>query len=287
MIVGTRDSRLALVQTDIFVKTMKAHCDVDTEIKPIKTAGDTDQTSELKDIGGYGAFVRELDNALLAGEIDVSVNSLKDVPVFRGPEITIGAVLPRASCEDVILPTRIEDLPLGAVVGSSSVRRSVLLKNRRPDLKIEGLRGNINTRLSKLDKGRYDAIILAKAGLERLDIDRPMHTLSVDEFVPAPGQGAIAVACRSSDSNVLSLLSKVNDADTRAETQAERTIMRLVGGICSSPIGINAKRVVGGLRVRAVFFDGTVFRKSDSVIPLGYTMSDLERIAAELKGLQL
>jgi hydroxymethylbilane synthase len=257
------------------------------KIKKIKTTGDVDQTSELKDIEGYGAFVRELDNALLANEIDISVNSLKDVPVFRGPEIAIGAVLPRAPGEDVILPMRIEDLPIGAVVGSSSVRRSVILKDLRPDLKIEGLRGNIDTRLRKLDAGNYDAIILAKAGLERLGIKREMHTLSLDQFVPAPGQGAIAVACRSSDHDILDLLGKVDDADTRAETQAERTTMKLVGGICSSPIGINAKRVANGLRVRGVFFDGKVFRKSDSVIPLDHDISDLERIAAELRGIEL
>ncbi|WP_158386744.1 hydroxymethylbilane synthase [Candidatus Methanoplasma termitum] len=185
MIIGTRDSRLALAQTDIFMELMAAVSDEKMEVKAVKTSGDIDQTTELKDMGGYGAFVRELDNALLAGDIDVSVNSMKDMPVFRGTEIIIGAVLPRAPVEDVILPMRIEDLPYGAVVGSSSVRRNFILKSVRPDLEVVGLRGNIDTRLRKLDSGKYDAIILAKAGLERLGIRREMHTLELDDFVPA------------------------------------------------------------------------------------------------------
>jgi len=283
MIIGTRGSRLALAQTDIFIRTAAAHSDISMTVKTIKTAGDTDQMSDLKDIGGYGAFVRELDNALIAGEIDASVNSLKDMPVFRGPEITIGAVLPRASCEDVILPMRISELPQGAAVGSSSVRRTMILKSMRPDLEIRGLRGNIDTRLSKLDRGDYDAIILAKAGLERLGIEREMHTLSIDEFVPAPGQGAIAVACRSSDKDAVDILQKTDDADTRAETHAERALMRIMGGICSSPIGINAKKEDSGLRIRAVFFNGAVLRRCDTVVPLHYIVTDLEEIAAELK----
>ncbi|MCL2033029.1 MAG: hydroxymethylbilane synthase [Methanomassiliicoccaceae archaeon] len=285
MIIGTRDSRLALAQTDIFIETAVAHTDETMTIKKIKTAGDTDQTSELKDIGGYGAFVRELDNALVAKEIDVSVNSMKDVPVFRDTEIIIGAVLPRASCEDVILPMRIDELPFGAVVGSSSVRRTVILKSMRPDLEIKGLRGNIDTRLGKLDRGEYDAIILGKAGLDRLSIKREMHTLGIDDFVPAPGQGAIAVACRSSDRDIIDILGKTDDADTRAETQAERSIMRLMGGICSSPIGINAKREGDRLMIKGVFFDGTVLRRIDSTVPLDHTASDLERVASELKGI--
>jgi len=286
MIIGTRDSRLALAQTDLFVKLAAQHTGTEMKIKKIKTAGDVDQKTDLKDLGGYGAFVRELDNALMARGIDVSVNSMKDVPVFRDPEITIGAVLPRASCEDVILPLRLDELPHGAVVGSSSVRRSVILNNIRPDLEIRGLRGNIDTRLRKLDEGGYDAIILAKAGLERLGIDREMHSLSIDEFVPAPAQGAIAVACRSSDVDAKDILRKVDDADTRAETQAERAIMKIMGGICSSPVGINAKKEKNGLRIRAMFFDGTVLRRCDTVIPLDHSASDLERIAAELKGVQ-
>jgi len=284
MIIGTRDSRLALAQTHIFMEMMTAVSDIKMQVKAIKTSGDMDQITELKDMGGYGAFVRELDNALLAGDIDVSVNSMKDMPVFRGKEITIGAVLPRAPVEDVILPMRIEELPQGAVVGSSSVRRNFILKSIRPDLEVVGLRGNIDTRLRKLDDGKYDAIILAKAGLDRLGIKREMHTLNLDDFVPAPGQGAIAVACRSSDEKMIKALGKIDDKDTRAETEAERKIMSIMGGICSSPIGINAKKQRNGLRVRASYFDGSSIRKYDSVISAEYEISDLERIAAFLKG---
>ena len=282
--VGTRDSGLALAQTNIFIRTAAAHTDTVMTVKTIKTAGDTDQTTDLKDMGGYGAFVRELDNALIAEEIDISVNSMKDVPVFRDERIVIGAVLPRASCEDVVLPMRLDELPLGATIGSSSVRRAMIVHALRPDLNIKGLRGNLGTRLNKLDMGEYDAIILAKAGLDRLGIRRDMHVLSTDDFVPAPGQGAIAAVCRSGDDDIISILKKVDDADTRMETQAERTIMKIMGGICSSPIGINAKRDGGKLIIKAVFFDGTVLRKCNSAIPLDHSISDLERIAAELKG---
>lgn len=283
MIAGTRGSRLALAQADIFKEAM-AEFSVVPEIKIIRTAGDADQLSDLRDMGGYGAFVRELDNALLAMEIDVSVNSMKDVPVLGRENIKIGAVLKRASCEDVILPMPIKDLPRGAVVGSSSVRRSAILRSIRPDLKIKGLRGNVDTRLSKLDNGDYDAIILAKAGLERLGIKREMHTLSADEFVPAPGQGAIAIACRSSDEAVTEILKRIDDATARAETEAERTIMRMMGGICSSPIGINAKKEKDGLRIRAVFFDGADIRRYDSVIPVDHTTQDLHYVVARLRG---
>jgi hydroxymethylbilane synthase len=179
---------------------------------------------------------------------------------------------------------RIDERPRGAVVGSSSVRRNFILKSMRPDLDIRGIRGNLDTRLSKLDSGKYDAIILAKAGFERLEIKREIHSLSLDDFVPAPGQGAIAVVCRSSDEDVINDLEKVDNKEARAETQAERKIMSIMGGICSSPIGINAKREGNGLRVRAVFFDGTTIRKIDSVIPSDHTNSDLEQIAAELRG---
>jgi hydroxymethylbilane synthase len=267
----------------MFAEAMAEHS-VIPSIKIIKTAGDADQLSDLRDMGGYGAFVRELDNALLAREIDVSVNSMKDVPVLGRENITIGAVMKRASCEDVILPMPIADLPRGAVVGSSSVRRSAILRSIRPDLEIRGLRGNVDTRLGKLDKGEYDAIILAKAGFERLGIKREMHTLSADEFVPAPGQGAIAVACRSSDKEIIEILKKVDDADARTETAAERTIMRMMGGICSSPIGINARKEGNGLRIRAVFFDDAETRRYDSVIPINHTLQDLQGVAAMLKG---
>ena len=284
MIVGTRGSRLAVSQTDTFVGKMSEFSKERMDVIQIKTAGDADQITDLKDMGGYGAFVRELDNALLAKEIDVSVNSMKDVPVLRNPEIMIGAVLERASCEDVVLPMRLSELPHGAVIGSSSVRRAAVLKNIRPDLEIKGLRGNIDTRLRKLDGGEYDAIILAKAGLERLGIEREMHSLSVDEFVPAPGQGAIAVACRASDTKVIDLLRKVDNADARLETETERAIMKILGGICSSPIGIYAKREGNKLRVRGMFLDGSYGRRSDSLIPTDHTFADLKRIADELKG---
>jgi hydroxymethylbilane synthase len=285
MIIGTRGSRLAVAQTYLFARTLTSCAKTTLEIRRMKTSGDIDQITDLKNMGGYGAFVRELDDALMTEEIDVSVNSMKDVPVARNNKIEIGAVLERASCEDVILPMRLDELPIGAVIGSSSVRRAAVIRSVRPDIEIRGLRGNIDTRLNKLDSGGYDAIILAKAGLERLEIKREMHTLSIDEFVPSPGQGAIAVACRAKDEEVIDILETVDDADARLETETERTIMKIMGGICSSPIGINAKKENNRLRVRAMYLNGTEIYRSDSNIPVKHTFADLKRIADELKGI--
>ena len=241
MKVGTRDSELAMEQTRIFADSLKeAAPEVEVKIKAIRASGDLDLKTPLDKMQGFGAFVRELDAALLNGEIDVAVNSMKDMPVDMPEGLCIGAVLKRADVRDVCIPCPLEDLEPGSVVGTSSIRRAAMVKALRPDLETKVLRGNVRTRLTRLDEGKYDAIILAKAGMDRLGVDRPMAPLDTSDFIPAPAQGIIALVCRSDDEGTKAILSKLNHEPTFLEAQLERRIMKAMGAGCSSPIGVLA-----------------------------------------------
>ena len=286
MIVGTRESKLAMRQTEIFQQLMaRDHPDVKVEIVSMKALGDIDLTSPLNQMSGVGAFVRELDDAMLQHKIDASVNSLKDIPTKMADGLTVAAIFERDSPEDIILPCPLEDLPAGARIGTSSVRRMKLIQSIRPDVQIVQLRGNIHTRLSKLDSGEYDAILLAKAGLERMGIDRPMHTLDKRTFIPAPGQGTIAVECRSDDAATLSLLKTLDHEETRIAVTVEREIMRIMGAGCSAPVGINAEVKDDGIHVYAISYDYTEEpRKLERTIPLDYDPDILQSIADYLTG---
>lgn len=286
MIVGTRESKLAMRQTQIFLDLAREqHPETEFTIKGMKSSGDLDLTSSLDELQGFGAFVRELDAALLSGAIDVAVNSMKDMPIQMPDGICIPAVLPRAAAEDVLIPCSLDELHAGAVVGTSSIRRAAMLKSLRPDLNTAQLRGNIQTRISKLENGEYDAIILAKAGLDRMSIQHKMSVLSIDDFIPAPAQGAIAVTCRSDKPDVISILRCINDQSTLTEVTVERGLMRLMGAGCSSPIGINAKLSSKNIRVRAISFEySEIPIKIDVTIPIDYTKQDLFLIASSLKG---
>lgn len=285
MIVGTRNSELALAQTDIFITALRSvYPDVQAEIRGIVSSGDIDQTSPIDGLNGFGAFVRELDAALLDGSIDVSVNSMKDMPIDVPGGLCIPAVLRRGAAEDVMIPCGIGDLAHGALVGTSSLRRAAILKHMRPDIRTETLRGNVRTRLSKLDSGRYDAVILAKAGMDRLSVERKMCILSADEFVPAPAQGAIALVCRSGDRDTVRMLSALDDADTRTEVTIERKLMKMTGAGCSAPIGINASLDAGRVRLRAVSFGpGGKPVRIDAYVPADPDDGILEKMAATLR----
>ncbi len=286
MIVGTRESKLAMRQTEIFQQLMaERNPEEKVEVISMKALGDIDLTSPLNEMSGVGAFVRELDEAMLQHKIDASVNSLKDIPTKMADGLTVVAIFERDSPEDVILPCPLEDLPKGAKVGTSSVRRMRLIQSIRPDIQITQLRGNIHTRLNKLDNGDYDAIILAKAGLERMGIDRPMHTMDKKVFIPAPGQGTIAVECRSDDKKNIELLKKLDHAETRAAVDAEREIMRIMGAGCSAPVGINAEVDGDKIVIGAIAFDYTPEpRKVETTIPLKHDAQVLQDIADYLTG---
>lgn len=286
MKVGTRESKLAMRQTEIFRDRLaEAHPDEPCEIVGMKSLGDIDLKSPLNAMASTGAFVRELDEAIRQRAIDASVNSLKDIPIDMDDDLVIAAIFKRDSDEDVILPCGLEDLPQGAKVGTASVRRLHMLREVRPDLVIENLRGNIHTRLSRLDAGDFDAIILAKAGLDRMGIERPMQVLDKTKFIPAPAQGAIAVECRADDEATRSKLAALDDADTRTAVTVERTIMKRMGAGCSSPVGINAEVKDGRIHIRAVSYGYTEEpRRVETDVPAGCDPAALDAIADYLVG---
>ncbi len=236
-------------------------------MREISTKGDIDVSTPLEHMGGFGAFVRELNNSLISDEIDVSVNSLKDMPVLHQDGITLAAVLPRGPVNDVIVPCPLEDLPSGSTVGTSSVRRAAMLRRHRPDIKTANIRGNVGTRIRKMEEGQYDAVVLAQAGMERLGLSGG-HQLPLDRFPCAPGQGAIGIACRSDDVETKSLLQEVNDMTTWEAVSLERSLMRAMGADCSAPVGIYAQRVEGGMRIIALAMskDCDAYKEVDTVI---------------------
>ena len=261
MIAGTRESNLAMAQTVEFKRRFEeAYPGKTCEIKGITSTGDIDLKTHLKDMGGAGVFVRELDDALLRGDIDVTVNSLKDIPAVMDKRLTVAAVLPRADVRDACIPVPLETLEDGKVLGTSSVRRE-------------------NTRLNKLANGDYDAILMAKAGLDRLGISENVHPIPKDKFIPAAGQGAIAIECRADDTETIELLKKLDDKKTRTEVKAERDILRYMNAGCSSPIGINAEVLGGEMRIIAVtyVFDKPI--KVDTTFPLDQVESKTREIA--------
>lgn len=244
--IATRASALALAQTQIVGEAIKQQCpQVDVEVKTISTAGDRDRVSPLWTMSGTGFFTTQVEQALVDGDADIAVHSFKDLPTVMNAGLTIGAVLERQFPEDVFVTsrhaTRVEQLPDGAVVGTSSPRRTALLKCFRPDLNVQLIRGNVETRLQKVADGDYDAVILARAGLERLGLSEKISfVLDPGEFIPAPAQGALAVQCRSGDAEIVSLLAGINHAPTQTVVEAERRVLSALHPGCHAPVGVHA-----------------------------------------------
>jgi len=212
----------------------------------ITTSGDRFQNQKLQDIGGKGLFIKELEEALLEGNATFAVHSIKDVPAELVSGLFIGCVPEREDPRDVLVTkgaTRLEDLPAGSLVGTSSLRRELCLKRLRPDLRIEALRGNVDTRLRKVEEGPFDAVVLAFAGLKRLGLaQRASIILEPAQCLPAIGQGALGVECRVGDEPVLAVLRKLEDLETSLCVAAERALMAKVGGNCRMPIAAYARR---------------------------------------------
>ena len=237
--IGTRGSRLALVQAESVAAGLRAR-GAAVEIVPIRTSGDQLAQVALADFGGKALFIKEVEDALRAGHVDVAVHSLKDMPAALPAELTLAAFPPREDPADVLV-TRdgrgLGDLPAGARVGTSSLRRRVLLLRMRPDLHDEPIRGNVDTRLQKLADGRYDAIVLARAGLLRLGIDPPEAVrLPVEEFLPAAGQGILGVEARAGEGRLLELLATLDHTETRIQAEAERAFLHRLGAGCHTPV---------------------------------------------------
>jgi hydroxymethylbilane synthase len=246
LIVGSRASKLALAQTRFIADRLSAlHPAARIEIRHISTEGDRVLDRALGQFEGKGVFVTEIEHALLAGEIDLAVHSLKDLPTEPSAGLVIAAIPDREDPRDA-LATRdgrpLESLPAGARVGSSSLRRALQLRALRPDLVIADIRGNVDTRLRKLDEGQYDAIVLAAAGLARLGLlERVAQFFDPQAFLPAPGQGALAVQARADDEHTQALLAPLEHLPTRMAVTAERSFLQALGGGCQVPVGAYAR----------------------------------------------
>ena len=249
--IATRKSPLALWQTEHVAERLRAtHPGLQVDLVPLSTRGDEVLDRSLAAIGGKGLFLKELEVAMQRGEADCAVHSLKDVPMELEPGFTLPAILQRADHADAFVSNHYADiaaLPQGACVGTSSLRRQAQLRALRPDLDLRDLRGNVNTRLAKLDAGGYDAIVLACAGLQRLGFDSRIRArLDAPDWLPAPAQGAIAIECRNDDPVVIALCAALDDPGTRNCVGAERAMNRALHGSCHVPVAAFA-RAEGGV----------------------------------------
>ncbi len=245
--IATRKSPLALWQSEhVAARLRAAHPGLEVALVPMSTRGDEVLDRSLAAIGGKGLFLKELELAMLRGEADCAVHSLKDVPMALEPGFALPAVLERADAADAFVSNAhagVEALPSGACVGTSSLRRQAQLRALRPDLVLRDLRGNVNTRLARLDAGEYDAIVLACAGLQRLGLEQRIRArLAPPQWLPAPAQGAIAVECRADDTGVCGLFAALDHAPTRLCVEAERAMNRALHGSCHVPVAAYAER---------------------------------------------
>ena len=256
LVIATRESRLALWQAEHVQALLRARGHT-VQLLGMTTQGDQILDRSLSKVGGKGLFVKELEVALEEGRADLAVHSLKDVPMELPEGFDLACVMVREDPRDAWVSSRyarLQDLPPGAVVGTSSLRRTVLLRALRPDLRIEPLRGNLDTRLRKLDEGQYDGIVLAAAGLKRLGLgERIRHIFGIDEMLPAAGQGALGIEVRSQRSDVAQALSPMADATTWLCVSAERGVSRAMGGSCSMPLAAHAVWHDGTLHIQAAW----------------------------------
>ena len=243
--LGSRGSALALWQAEFVASALRRAHGLTIEIKVIKTAGDKLQHAPVAQLGRKGIFIKELEESLLEGTIDLAVHSMKDVPTRIPAGLTIGAVCERADPRDCFLSHRrhrLADLPAGARVGTSSVRRQAQLRRNRSDLQLLDLRGNVDTRVRKLEEGQYDAIVVAKAGIDRLGWTAKItETLSTDIMLPAAGQGAMGIEVRADDHTLLGWVEAINDWPTQLAVEAERALLREVEGGCQLPVAALAQ----------------------------------------------
>ena len=280
--IGTRQSLLALWQSNHIAALLREkYPECEVILKKIVTKGDRILDVPLAQIGGKGLFTKEIETELADGTIDLAVHSLKDMPTVLPDGLCLTAITERANVGDAFVSNKyasFKELPLGAVIGTSSLRRKAQLLAARPDLQIMDLRGNVDTRLRKLDEGLYDAIILAAAGLERLGHgDRITALIPPDVCLPAVGQGALAIEARTADDEVRSMLEFLNDLPTKQSTDAERAFLGLLEGGCQVPIGVHADAAGEQIKIEAIIaaLDGstvlrdTITGKAEDAVALG------------------
>lgn len=285
--IATRKSRLALWQAEhVAAQLRHFHPDLQVELVGMTTQGDRVLDSPLAKIGGKGLFVKELEQGMLDGDADIAVHSMKDVPAELPEGLTIETILTREDPRDAFVSNQFDDLealPQGARVGTSSLRRRCQLAKLRPDLQIFDLRGNVNTRLEKLDRGDFDAIILACAGLRRLELgERIRAALEPEVMLPAVGQGAIGIECRSDDSRVRELLAPLNDPKTHVRVRAERAMNHRLEGGCQVPIAAHAELGHGVIVLRGLVgrpdgsevVEGVISGRPDDAEELGVVLAE-------------
>ncbi len=257
IVIATRESKLALWQADfIREKLLEIQPGISVDLLGMTTRGDRWLDSPLSEVGGKGLFIKDLEEAMLSGRADVAVHSMKDVPALLPDGFVLPLIGFRADARDALVVTggkKLEELPEGARVGSSSLRRKAMLLAVRPDLRLLPVRGNVGTRLAKLDAGDYDALVLAAAGLERLNLaDRITETLAIEVMLPAAGQGALGVECRADDTRLIEILEQLVDLEVAECVIAERTVSAALGADCSAPLGAHARRGPKGIHLEAL-----------------------------------
>lgn len=283
--IATRKSALALWQAE-YVKAQLEHYhpDIHVELVPMSTKGDKILDTPLAKVGGKGLFVKELETAMLEGRADIAVHSMKDVPVDFPDGLELNTICVREDPRDAFVSNKyksLDELPAGAVVGTSSLRRQCQIRELRPDLKIKDLRGNVNTRLAKLDNDEYDAIILAAAGLLRLEMpERIAAYIETDVSLPANGQGAVGIECRSDDETLKALLAPLEHSETRYRVLAERAMNRKLEGGCQVPIGAFATIDGERLHLRGLVgaIDGSVILRDE----VSGEKADYQQLGVEL-----
>jgi hydroxymethylbilane synthase len=287
--IATRKSALALWQANHVQDLLKdAHPGLQIELVKIVTMGDRILDRPLAEIGGKGLFLKELERAMLDGEADLAVHSMKDVPASMADGLVLDAVLPRANPYDALVSRKgqlLADLPVGSRIGTSSLRRKSQLLALRPDLVVEDLRGNVDTRLRKLDEGQYDAIILACAGLERLGWgERITETLQPPDFLPASTQGIIGLQCRIDDAETRALIEPLADVETMVVASAERAVARVLEATCQVPLAVHAVLEQDTIWLRSVVgtTDGKESIRTEAQAPAAQAVALGERVAADL-----
>ena len=292
--IATRKSKLALWQANHVSNLLKELPEIEgVELLPLSTKGDQILDQNLQKIGGKGLFIKELEYAILQNKADIAVHSMKDLPVLLQEEFFIAAVLKRESPFDCLLSKKklkLAELKSGSLVGSSSLRRQSQILKLRPDLRVKNLRGNVNTRIDKLESGDYDAIILAEAGLDRLELSSNIsQTFSTAEMVPAAAQGVIGIECLRQKEEIIDIVSKINDFETEVTTNCERSVNSALFADCHSPIGSYATYANGKCRLESIVIspDGsveardTVTGSANNAEELGLELADrLKQIGA-------
>ena len=243
--IGTRSSKLALIYAEKVKNKLSKIFPNEIKLKKILTTGDQKQDQRLSDIGGKGLFAEQIEKELLNEDIDIAVHALKDMPTIETESLLTNNFLKRNSPNEILISKnniKFEDLAPNSVIGTSSFRREFQLKKKRPDLKYKLIRGNVDTRIQKLENGEFDAILLSKAGIDSLKLQNKItQEFSVDELIPCAGQGIIAIQCKKNDSDIIDLLEKINDVDSRIVANAEREVLKVLEGDCDTAVGVFAK----------------------------------------------